>query len=240
MRLAKKSADICTPSFDEVARLIADTNPPPWVPALLEWWAQGVAHDRLAEELRPSKVEAGEILSEIAGALSLVRRGLEVPTIRNLIAATTEYSPPVEVLMASMNDLSRLITQTRSSPLLLGKDGKTKRGRGKPKLANVFSAKTLCAARILELGRFINKHETGARSIRAAKATEAFWIASGGTSRGTQDLVSGWKRHFKAARADAGATGLKRLIWKRDLEQCARRGHPPWFLGRTFPASQAS
>jgi hypothetical protein len=234
-----KNASVVVPSFEEVATLISPNNTPPWLPTFLEWWAQGIAYDRLVDLARPSKVGTAKILDEITDALALVRRNLENPSIRDLITRTTTLSPSVDKLVAAVDDLSRRVGRVRSSPLLVGRDGKTKRGRGKPRVENVFDAKTMCAARILELCRFLNKFEPGARSTQAAKAAEAYWIASGGTSRGTKDLVSGWKRHFKAARDNAGAVGLKRLIWLRDIEQCAQRGRPPWFLGRTFPPPQA-
>jgi hypothetical protein len=105
-------------------------------------------------------------------------------------------------------------------------------------MPNVFSAKTLCAARILELGRVLNKIEPGVKSTKAAKAAEAYWLASGGISDGPGNPINGWKHHFKLAKDNAGSIGLKRLIWWRDIEQCQRRGKPPWFFGTQLPPEQ--
>ncbi|WP_426610575.1 hypothetical protein [Bradyrhizobium sp. McL0616] len=230
----RKRIEPTRPSFREVAALVTP-NVPPWLPAFLEWWAQGIQHDRMADEIRPSRAKTAEMLSEIEDALALARSNLNNPDIRNLIEATENRSPPLGALIAAVQDLSKRTSRARSSSIVAGKDGKTKRGRGKPKTPNIFDAKTLCAARILELGRFLNKFEPGIRSPSAAKAAQAYWLASGGSSDGAGDPINGWKHHFKLAKENAESIGLKRLIWWRDLEQCQRRGRPSWFLGTEYP-----
>jgi hypothetical protein len=231
----KKNELIARPTFGEVALLIAPSNAPSWLPGFLEWWAEGIRYDRMVDEIRPSRARTAEILSETEDALILVRRNLDVPSIRNLVDETKHRSPTINTLMAAIKDLTDRIASTRLSPLVIGTDGKTKRGRGKPTAPNVFNAKTLCAARILELGRFLNKFEPGTKSTNAAKAAEAYWLASGGDSEGFGDPINGWKHHFKLAKDHAGSIGLKRLIWWRDLQQCQRRGRAPWFLGTQIP-----
>jgi hypothetical protein len=222
------------PTFADVARLIVPDDSYPWLPAHLEWWAPGIRHDFLADQLRLTTFQTVEQLSEIVGALATIERSLSNPNIRNLLEIA-RLPNRIDLRIATLRDLSRRAEITLSSSVLIGKDGKTKRGHGKPSVPDVFEAKTLVAARILELWRFLNKLEPGMTSKPAAAAAQAYWLASGGPSKSFGNPLNGWKHHFKIAKDQAGSIGLKRLIWWRDLEQCARRGRPPWYLGTYFP-----
>jgi hypothetical protein len=226
------------PSFAEVAHLIVPHSGCPWLAAHLEWWAQGVQHDRFFDQHRLTTSQTIEELSEVMEAVAILERNLGNPSIRNLLVTAGR---PNQILIptATLRDLNRRAEITLSSPILIGKDGKGKRGHGKPSVPDVFDAKTLIAARILELWRFLNKHEPGVTSKSAAAAAQAYWLACGGTSMSFGNPLNGWKRHFKIAKDRAGSIGLKRLIWWRDLIQCARRGRPPWYLGTCFPVSEA-
>jgi hypothetical protein len=225
------------PTFAEVAQLIVSSGAPPWLPAHLEWWAQGIRHDQLVDQYRPTTAQSVEGLTEIAEAFHTLERRLSDPNFRNWIEL---YEGPYKIGMsiADLKISASRVEDVLSSPALIGKDGKAKRGRGKPAVPHVFDAKTLLAARILELGRFLNKHEPGARSLKAAAAAQAYWLACGGESNGFGDPLNGWKHHFKAAKDNAGSIGLKRLIWWRDLIQCQRRGSPPWYIRTYFPVPE--
>lgn len=226
------------PTFADVARLIAPDNCTPWLPALLEWWAQGICHDRLVDQYRQTTSQTVQELSEVMDALAILERNLNNPNIRNLLENAT-LPNQIQMPIATLRDLNRRVEITLSSTTLIGRDGKTKRGHGKPTVPNVFDAKTLLAARILELGRFVNKFEPGITSKSAAAAAQAYWLASGGTLKSFGNPLNGWKHHFKIARDQAGSIGLKRLIWWRDLVQCARHGRPPWYGGTYFPVPGA-
>jgi hypothetical protein len=226
------------PNFADIARMVTGSEPPRWLPAHLEWWAQGIRHDILVDQYRPSKLQTAERLLGIEKAVAVLRRELEEPSIRNLLM-TAKMTKRIGISISDLKDLSERAAIVRSSPPLIGKTGKTKRGQGKPDVPDVFSAKTLCAARVLELGRFLNRFEPGVKSINAAAIAQAYWLASGGTSKSSGNPLNGWKHHFKLAKDNAGSIGLKRLIWWRDLSQCQQRGRPPWFLGTYFPVPEA-
>jgi hypothetical protein len=226
------------PSFADVARLIAGDNYPPWLPAMLEWWAQGIRHDRMVDEYRPTTSQTVKRLSEVVEALRVLERHLSDPHIRNLLEIAG-LPNQIKLPIATLKDLSGRADATLSSSVLTGKDAKTKRGHGKPAVPDVFDAKTLLAGRILELGRFLNKFEPGVKSTNAAAAAQAYWLASGGASKSSGNPLNGWKHHFKLAKDNAGSIGLKRLIWWRDLLQCQQRGGPPWYLGTYFPVPKA-
>jgi hypothetical protein len=226
------------PTFADVAKLIVPHNCPPWLPAFLEWWAQGIRHDRLVDGYRPTTSQTVERLSEVVEALRVLERNLSDPNIRNLLEIA-RLPNQIKLPIATLKDLIDRAEISLSSPNLIGKDGKTKRGHGKPSVRDVFDEKTLLAARILELCRFLNKFEPGVTSKSAAAAAQAYWLATGGTSKGAGNPLNGWKHHFKIAKDQAGSIGLKRLIWHRDLVQCAERGRPPWYLGTYFPFPEA-
>jgi len=223
------------PTFAVVAQLVAPNGAPAWLPAHLEWWAQGLRHDRLVDEYRPTTVQTVKQLSEVASALTVLEKGLENPMIRNLIAAARTHGK-ISITIAELKDLAYRVESARSSPLLVGRDGKTKRGRAKPQVPDVFDAKTLCAARIVEAWRFFNGKDPGISNLKAAQAAQGYWLASGGTTNGYGNPLNGWYDYFKIVRDCQHAPGLKRLIWRRDLQQSARRGRQPWYLGTYFPA----
>jgi hypothetical protein len=169
------------PTFDDVAQLIVPSNAPPWLPAFLEWWAQGIRHDMLVDQYRPTTSQTVDRLSEVVEATRVLERNLSDAAIRNLLEFAGMPNK-IKLPIATLKDLKDRAEATLSSSILTGKDGKTKRGHGKPSIPDVFDAKTLCAARILELGRFLNKFEPGVKSTNAAGAAQGiryrFYVSS--------------------------------------------------------------
>jgi hypothetical protein len=219
-------------TFADVARMIAPSNAAPWLPAHLEWWAQGLRHDQLFDEYRPTKANTRERLEAVERASLLLQRELEAPFIRNLldISKTTRN---ISIPIAALRDLSERAEFARSSPLLTATTGKTKSGRGKPKIPDLFDAKVLCAARVVELWLYFRKVEPGAGNLDAAAAAQAYWLASGGKSKGHGDPLNGWYDYFKIVRDQKGSAALTRLrfMWQQDLRQSERHGRPPWYGG---------
>jgi hypothetical protein len=197
-----------TQNFANIAQIITAAVPPRWLPALLEWWAQGVRHDILVDQYRPSKLKTVERLLGVEQALAILRRELENPSTRNLLA-TAKTLKRIGISIADLKDLSERAVIARSSPALIGKSGKTKRGPGKPDVPDVFNAKELCAARIFEAWRFLNKVEPGLGNLKAAEAAQAYWLASGGTSDGYGDPRNGWYDHFRVVRDNERSPGAQ-------------------------------
>jgi hypothetical protein len=226
-----------TQNFADIARILAVSDAPPWLPGFLEWWSQGVRHDILVDEYRPSKLKTVKRLLGVEQAVALLQRELENPSIRNMLEAARKPGR-IRVAIADLKDLSARAEIARSSTELVGKSGSTKRGPGKPDVPDVFNAKAICAARIFEAWRLLNGREPGISNLRAAEAAQAYWLAAGGASNGAGDPRNGWYDYFKVVRDNEMSPGLKRLIWRRDLEQCKRRGRAPWYLGTQFPVSE--
>jgi hypothetical protein len=227
-----------THNFADIARMVGGSGAPRWLPAHLEWWSQGVRYDNLVDQYRPSKRKTVERLLAVERAVTILRRELEDPSIRNLLQAA-KTSGRIGIAITSLKDLSDRAATARFSPALVGKSGKTKRGPGKPDVPDVFNAKALCAARMFEAWRFLNGREPGIGNLKAAEATQAYWLACGGTSDGYGDPLNGWYDHFKVVRDNEMSPGLKRLIWRRDLQQCERRGRPLGSSGPIFPSRRA-
>jgi hypothetical protein len=182
--------------------MVAGSEAPRWLPAHLEWWSQGVRYDNLVAQYRPSKLKTVERLLGVEQAVAILRRELEDPSIRNLLQAA-KTSERIGVAITALKELSDRAVIARSSPALIGKSGKTKRGPGKPDVPDVFNAKALCAARIFEAWRFLNGREPGISNLKAAEAAQAYWLASGGTSDGYGDPLNGWYDHFRCAARSA-------------------------------------
>jgi hypothetical protein len=236
----KRSNRGATPRFVNVAGLIVPHNTPEWLTPHLEWWAQGLRHDRLADQYRPTTAETRDRLQAFERAALLVQRELNFPAIRKILEAAKSVKR-LSVSQFDLRDLSERAEIACSSPLLVGATGGTKRGRGKPKVPDLFGAKTLCAARVVELWQHFYGIEPGRRNLKAAAVAEAYWRASGGKSDGYGNPLTGWFSHFKMVRDNKQSAGLmgQRLIWRRDLEQTARRGRPPWYLGQYIPDKAA-
>ena len=226
------------PSFADVAKLIAPNDAPNWLPAQLEWWSQGVRYDRIVDELHPSTLQSRDRLAAIAKAAELIERELDSPVIKALLYASNTRSK-LGVTARDMQQLALRAESARSSPPLVSANGSTKRGRGKPKVPDIFDARTLCAARIVEMWLFFRKEVPGIGNLEAAGAAQVYWLACWGKSEGYGDPLNGWYDYFKTVRDNPGSPGLKLLIWRRDLAQTMRRGGPPWYIGTYFPVQKA-
>src|SRR5258708_38990115 len=75
-------------SFANVAKLVAPNDAPTWLPAHLEWWAQGVRYDQIVDELRPSTLKSRERLAAIVAAARLIKQELDSPVIRSIAVVT--------------------------------------------------------------------------------------------------------------------------------------------------------
>jgi hypothetical protein len=228
-------------TFSEAAHMVVSDDTPRWLPALLEWWSQGIRHDIRADAIRPTNAQTKERLEELSAAAALVERELRAPLIRDLL----EIAPLGRIRNATLGmgvlDLARRAEFVSGSPLLSRPDGRTKPGRNRTTAPGHFSAKDLCAARVFELWRYFYDTEPGWKSVRAARATEAFWLASGGQWNSFGNAPTGWRHHFETVKANESTHALGRLraVWRTDIEQAAERGRPPWYLGTYFPPRAA-
>ena len=138
------------PTFAEVAALIAPDHCEGWLPAFLEWWAQGVRHDRFYDDARSTTEPTRKRLTEFAAAATLIKRELDDPVIRSLLEEANQTSR-IRISTWQMQDLASRADYSFSSPLLDAGDGTAKRGRGKPQIPGIYDARTLLAARIFEI-----------------------------------------------------------------------------------------
>jgi len=225
--------DFTIPTFAEVAKLIAPDDTPIWLPAHLEWSAQGVRHDLMFDGCQPTKEQSRARLVALENAARLIEREISNPAMRSLL---DEAVPATRLSVSawSLRDLASRASHSFSSPRI-ALAGKGKPGRGGPKFRGIYNARTVLAARIVEMWRFFRKEVPGIGNLEAAAAAQAYWLACGGRSNGYGDPLNGWYDYFKIVRDESGSPGLKQLIWWRDLEQAERRGGPPWYLGTYSP-----
>ena len=225
------------PTFAEVAHLIAPNNTPIWLPAYLEWSSQGLRYDQLVEEIRQTKAKTKERLEAFQEASLLILRELGAP-VRDFL----EIDPlgPIKntsELNVGLMDLAKRAEFAAASPLISQADGTTKPGRNKAMAPGHFSAKTLCAARILDAFVHFRGSEPGPRNLEAADAAEAFWLASGGPSKSFGNPLTGWRHHFETVKINEKTLASARLraVWRRDLRQAERKGGPSWYIGTYYP-----
>jgi hypothetical protein len=232
MNESHQGGSVLPPTFQDVAKLVAGTQTPPWLAEHLEWWAASLSAARMVDKHRPSKVAMKKKLEEVRLAALLLEKALnDAPTRKFLEIAS---SGRVRTALAyELGGLAKRAEYVAASPILSTAAGKTKSGRGKALMNDDLSAKSHCAAMITETWLFFRNSFPGPRNRQAARAADDYWLASGGRSDGWgEDRLNGWRPHFERVRASTTipAVASLRAIWRRDLLQSARMGRPPWFL----------
>ena len=223
------------PVFVDLARLIVPENTPDWLPAFLEWWSAGFRHDQLVDKYRPTKAETRERLLGLKYTLDGVYKMLNDPAFRTPLEAA-RLTSKIRITNYDLKDLAERAEIAAVSSLFTGKNGKTKAGRGLPKVPGLFEAKALCAARVIELWLHFRKREPGSGNRKAAEIAEACWRLFGaksfkGKRTKDRDPLNGWFDHFKTVKDNRDDRGLMiyRLRWRTELKQTADRGWPPYF-----------
>lgn len=220
------------PTFIDVATLIDPKHNFLWLPAHLEFSSQGVRHDMYCDESRLTKADAAAELDRLGEELDLVKTRMERSEIKVLL----RYDVDPESLRRherSIVEINVRVDWARRENFLM-RNGKLKRGRGKARMPGVYSAKTVCAGRVLELIRFFCKSEPGIGSLKAGKIAQALWLASGGISDGYGDPVKGWKRYFREVRDNSADPNLRLMLWRQELIQTERRGRTSKYAGSFF------
>jgi len=96
--------------------MITGSEPPRWLAAYLEWWSQGIRHDIMVDEYRPSKLQTAERLLGVEQAVAILRREFEEPSIRNLLV-TAKTTKRIGISIADLKDLSERAALVRKSNL---------------------------------------------------------------------------------------------------------------------------
>jgi hypothetical protein len=203
----------------EVAGLIAPTNTPAWLATLLRDWAPSIRLDRSVHEMQPTKAKMREQLTQMANAATILQRGLS-------------YSPTKEFLeleghvhienISGFNHTLRVIGEgaalAAASPRIAVTAGKAKKGRGKALPSGAISPKAFCALIVAETWAYLRGEHPAPRNQEAAAAADAYWRASGGTTKSWgSDPRTGWSYHFKEAQSPTAET-LRKEVRRHCLE----------------------
>jgi hypothetical protein len=134
--------------FINVARIICDDDPPPWLADRLWRWNGRLSQDRRVEELRPTRTQMRRALLEVEEATLLLTEALAPSWVREFLDASP--SGPIadpERLIYALGDLQYRASQAQNSPDLATKAGAAKPGPGKARPEGM-SPHTLCAVMI--------------------------------------------------------------------------------------------
>jgi hypothetical protein len=134
-----------------------------WLPAYLEWSSQSLRYDQLVEETRQTKTKTKERLAALHEASSLVLRELGAPVRDFLEIEPLGPIRNISALNVGLMDLAKRAEFAAASPFISQTDGATKAGRNKAMAPGRFSAKTLCAARIVDAFVHFRGSEPGCR-----------------------------------------------------------------------------
>ena len=118
--------------FNNVARIICDGDPPPWLADQLWRWNGSLYHDRHVEDMRPTRAQMRGSVLEIEEAALLLTEALAPSWVREFLDASP--SGPIadpERLIYALGDLQYRASQAQNSPELATKAGGDKAGSRK-------------------------------------------------------------------------------------------------------------
>ena len=213
-----------SPCYQEISELIAGRDAPSWLPRFLSDWAISLALDRNVQAVELKRAEMRKILAEIGGATIVIRRRLGDPQVKNFLEddplGAITYRGALDHLLA---DLASRAAQAGNSPQLVDAKGRTKAGQGGAASSRAISPMNYCALLIAVIWRQFNAGTLTVRNLKAARAAEMLWSATGKERQGWgNDPLTAWRHHFKAARTLKGAENLSAEI-ERHLTEHARQ-----------------
>jgi len=171
-------------NFAHVAQLIAPSNTPAWLPEMLRDWAPSVTLDRFVQERHPTKAEMKRRLLEIRDAARLLQRALSNPPMREFLEIEGAIRiENVRDLDHTLRTIAERADLAAASPKISTAAGKGRKGRGKALSAGAISPKAFCALIISETWAHLRGGYPAPRNQEAAAAADAYWRASGGTTK---------------------------------------------------------
>jgi hypothetical protein len=222
LEIAVKNAN--TPvGVTEVASYIAPTETAPWLVALLRDWITTLMLSRGVHAVQPSKTKMRDTLAEAAKAAATLLHALRDTPTREFLELEgnlrLENHGAIERTLGAIAECAPLAA---ASPQISTTAGVAKKGAGKALPATARSPKTDCAVIISELWHYFHGQYPAARNTEAAKAAEAYWRASGGTTKSWgSDPHGGWSYHFNKAKSPASEK-LRQEIRRHCIEHSLR------------------
>jgi len=187
---------------------------PPWVVGYLAANGSQIADAFYVRADQPTRTELLKELAELKIAARRIQRFTDMTgdlkrADRGVRVLLTErfgwhHSNSYRQMREPLEALIRGIEDAEKSPALVGPDGRTKMGRGKPDLGARIPAEEMCALVIATLYEHISGKECGPRNARACAAAEAYWRAIGLTRKSFgEQTETAWHAIFQNVRAEA-------------------------------------
>lgn len=209
-----------SPCYEEISKLIAGEDGPPWLPKFLSRWAPSLTIDRNVQVRQPGRADMRKILRTIGEAAALITRGLGESSVREFLEdGPLGPMPYVGVLDHALRDLEARASQAQGSPHLVNSKGITKAGRGRAAPSGAFPPQIYCALFIAEVWRHFHSEYPTIRDKSAAQAADSFWRATGKRRKewGNSPLPA-WRHHFQRARALKSTENVRAEIRRHLLE----------------------
>jgi hypothetical protein len=204
--------------WTDIAALI-NKDPPPRVTTLLREWGPSIMLDRAVHAAQPSKTQMRKRLTQVANAAAIVREALQHDPTREFL----ELEGNVRIenlggLELALRTIGEHATSAAASPRISASGTAAKKGQGKALPAEALHPKVFCAVIIGETWKFLNGEYPGSRNAKAAAAADAYWQASGGSTKswGTNRLTS-WRPYFERAKSPA-AEKIRREVHRHCIE----------------------
>jgi hypothetical protein len=190
--------------WQEIAALIRK-DAPPWLPTLLRQWGPSIMLDRAVHAAQPSKTQMRKRLIQVANAAAILRDAMQHDPTREFL----ELEGNVRIeniggLDHALRTIGERAAGAAASPRISASETAAKKGQGKALPTVALNPKVFCALLISETWKFLNGEYPGSRNAKAAAAADAYWRASGGSTKswGTNRLTS-WRPHFERVKDPA-------------------------------------
>ena len=215
---------------DLIAKTIAGDKAPPVLPQFISFQRNDINAAIMEANYRPTRTEQNEDLDIIIESLAVVVRKFKSTFTREVLAAAAKDRRKLNELLKAPVALLEL-SKTAKELIPRNSRGQIKAGRGKEIIRDRLSPKAICAAFIVEIWQFCHEDLPGPQTRAAAAAAQYMWMfVSLRDERWGNDVVNSWRHHFKTVlnNPSHSTLAMKRMLWRRTLEQAVQRGRVPW------------
>ncbi len=223
------------PTVRDVARAVADGEPPEWLVDHFRHWAPAIMLQRSIAAMAFTRTDAREWLTNIDRAAEILICAVAHAPSRELLERTDLGAiPEAGELMLSLRGVQSRALSALQSPGLVTADGTAPRGRGRVAPEGATHPKVMVAGMIALALEDVRGRRPGPRTTRACEAADLLWRYTTAimekprldkrlglneeAARG-DDRLTQWRRHFKAALAEAPILGSNHKEYTRHLRE---------------------
>ncbi len=223
------------PTVRDVARAVADGEPPEWLVDHFRHWAPAIMLQRSIAAMAFTRTDARERLTNIDRAAEILICAVAHAPSRELLE-WTDLGPIPEAgeLMLALRGVQSRALSTLQSPGLVTADGTAPRGRGRVGPEGATHPKVMVAGMIARAWEYVRGRRAGPRNTGACEAADLLWryttvimekprldkrLGLNEETARRNGRLTQWRRHFEVALAEAPILGSNHKEYTRHLRE---------------------